>query len=490
MKFLFSCFLFIFLIGFVSAIASISGVPNINLQLLDYEEFNVNTYATGNDNISNIITFNNPVNGQSVVLYGDIGGQHSNIYFTISLGTTGLVQIQSNNLQLVSIPILVSVGNNRQTQDADSFILSIQSGGGSNNFNPNIINLTMTDASDISSPRVIDLRNYFTSGPYRINVIDSGLNTTWITGSTCISLSDCPKYYFNTVGRGTLGFVESKIDDYGDRIYFTRTGVGGEEFNIFVSAENSSIRFNIKNTSFSNAVTIKIKETPFDYTNIMPYKGSLILDEYFAGYNEFHPEINYSTHRTCRNLNLINQPYVGGNISIRVDSYAGSNNRYNNFSWINPTGIDIQSNEFLSVGVERDVCLPLFISDGLTSQLYITGIISGLLDSIGNNINNNGTMNSFNSLRNWVTNIYPESENLSLKVKWSYVLITLLVPFFTLFVILIMSQGKIPIKLAIWASFVVDILLFFFLIAIGYVPVTILVIFGLAMAMWLYQSRR
>jgi len=122
-------FSFLFLIASVSASATISGIPDFTMNTDDYFGFDVDDYGSQINDDATTLSFINPDSGAGVVLYGDVGGEHTNSYFTASLSTGGLIQFLSYDSTLDPHYFTIGVSNTSgSTQDGDSFLLTITEG--------------------------------------------------------------------------------------------------------------------------------------------------------------------------------------------------------------------------------------------------------------------------------------------------------------------------------------------------------------------------
>lgn len=451
-------FSFIFLINFTSAVATISQIPNVNIGYLDSHFFTVTDYATGEDNVSTTITFTNPQNQQPVTLYGDIGGQHCNTYFCISLTPNGYVQIISYTTTLNSLNILVGVGNSYQTQAGTSFLLNINTGGFNTNTFVNINERT----------QIIDLNDYFPSyTSYFFLRTSDGLGTRTISDNTRFWSNDTIRYQIDSTNTKegkflTLAYMYDNENNY--------------QFNI--SSGGHQVVFNVTYTDILGSAKllgpIQIKHPNFENTS-----GFIVLDDYISGYKGVDHN-NDGFKDFCRNENYVSTYW---NLTYVTDH---NSNRYHRFYWNNPTGSNIE----FDITFDREAsCVPATQGLSAVNDLIVHFILPGTNSTSGIVINGTSQSGNVNTLRIWWTGLFPNKENLTMKEKWGYNVIFLLLPFVIVLTMSILSKNRLNLKLLAWCAIISDIAIFFYLIAIGYISVTILVVIALMVLGYSYFRR-
>lgn len=503
---------FISLISFSSAIATISGIPNFELGFDDFASFDIETYANNHSNNSNTISFTNPDNSAGITLFGDTGGDHTNSKFSISLSKTGFIQIISYNMPMTKRGINVCVGNNFQTQACDSFDLSILEEAGEppeqlaslnsffnltalgtlnidwNNFFTNYHTISLFYSDPITSQTVFFNKSFGQSQAFYIG----GIATTIIPSNTNIrtvfqNLNNTFNQKINVTisnsqGSRNLAFNISTTATANDTNQNTFTPELVQSFQREYKI-NLNANYTIKLSDFA------IKYTAMD-THIRDPENPLTT----MSFRHFDGTGN------CRLTNGIQTPATNQLPRLKESAIV---TRSNGDMWVTVTAREESTHEiWFSYVNQNGYCGYNGISKHLPSSgssgdnppygfnITLTFVQSGGLG--GNQPGNETEIDDQRFLPtfiNFFTNIYEPAQNLTSTEKWSWVVVTLIIPFLIVLALIFMGLAS-QLKILLWFAVIVDIFLTMFLIAISYISIYILVVLVIVMLLIIFLKSR
>lgn len=476
-------FLFIFTgINFVSAVATISGIPNLNLEHNDYAAFSVHTYTTGAvNNRSTTVTFTNPQTGAGVILYGDTGGTHTNNRFSITLTQQGYVQIGSYEIDMTSRPITICVSDQLYTtQDCDTFDLTINE-----NLEPQqTTSFSNYNLTALGGSITLNLNNFFT--PF--STFNIGYSDPITSQSVSITRSN---------GQGTTSYSGGI-----NTIASFSGGIPTIEFQSNSNTFNQKMTLNVSNQYGSAVATFNVSSTTtaitITPTQIAAYSTNytvLIGNNHTFKVSDFFKD--YSVHGT-------NQYYIDGIFRNDPSNCANGNTLSNSYypTSSNPTHIvQLRSNstgDFITITGNNQSYVTIWLMaanlngacnyNGATQNPLWTNYTVYFVSEISSSGQDLTNQTFINKWTNFMNGWYPDKSELTLKEKWTYVFFTILLLNAFVFIILTVStKGNINFKFGIFLTLVFTSLAFMWFIAIGYISVTVLVIFSLLIVMYLYM---
>lgn len=304
-------FLFIISFSFISANAVFNTIPARSLSTLMEVQFNLNTYCYSNAGISGCadssyaLQFINPDTSQSVFLFPN--SYNDNSYFRISLGSNGIVNIQSKLKNLNNFNIIVRGADvPLSSQTSTSFILNINSITApiqKQSLGPLILSGNETVTYAVSNL----FSNYNAiSVSYSDNVLAQSIFLKISTGSQCSTGAIKVCLTGSEAGNSYITISGQNIS------YFGKIGI---------TAYNSAGQTSLSNNGLSltvNPYTINIITSP-------PFRNPFSVAPLSMGFNEIRT-LNLDdmwSNYTYINATFIN-PDTANNVTVRLGVINGT----------------------------------------------------------------------------------------------------------------------------------------------------------------------